>query len=118
MEIEDFRPLYELYKKEVAQRKESDYAVNDVQMKKLLSAYQFFSEICEKRGGEIEELEIKPTEVNGGITAYFTVFYIDKVEDFSRLSKIVNDMGAISIDSLVDGRVCISFTIPGVFYKK
>lgn len=111
------KEAWELYEKEMASRSDDDYEVNEVQMKKFIDAYAFFSEACAKSGGEIEDMELVPHEETGGITAYFRVFYIHG-DDLARLAKVVGNMSAISIDSMIDGRICISFNIPRVFYKK
>lgn len=116
-EEELLKLLMESYENEMASRNDSDYEVNEVQFRKLSNAYGFFSELVEKNNGTIEELKLTPKEVNGGITAYFTLLYVSG-DDILRLSKVVGNMGTLSIDSTVDGEVCISFTIPGVFYKK
>ena len=103
--------FYKMYREVMDSRNDSDYTVNEVQLKKLENAYAFFLEHSEN-----VKLDLVPREINGGITAYFTVLYLDG-DDLARLSKIVGSMGALSIDSTIDGEVCISFTIPGIFRK-
>ena len=110
-------PYYKLYLEELNSRSDHDYEINQIQMNKLLDAYAFFELVCKKSNGSLESLELIPHIVNGGITAYFTVFYLDK-DDLIEFSQIVQNMGALSIDSLIDGTVCISFTVPNVYYKK
>ena len=105
--ITEFYKIYE----ETMSRNNDNFVVNEVQLKKLENAYAFFLE-----HGKNVELKLVPREINGGITAYFTVLYLDG-DDLARLSRIVGSMGALSIDSTVDGEVCISFTIPGIFRK-
>lgn len=109
--------VWELYEAEMASRNDADYEVNEVQMRKLIDAYAFFTEIAERDGGKIDKLKLNPKEINGGVTCYFTVFYLFG-EDLMRFCKVVQSMSAISIDSMADGDVCISFTIPRVFQKK
>lgn len=111
------KKVWELYQAEMASRREEDYELNEVQMRKLIDSYAFFVEIAERDGGEIEPFKIEPLETTGGVTGYFTVFYLHG-EDVQRFCKIVGNMSAISIDSTSDGDVCISFTIPRVFQKK
>lgn len=106
------KEFYKLYKDAMASRNDGEYDVNEVQLKKLENAYAFFME-----HGENVELKVIPREINGGITAYVTVFYLNG-DDLTTLSGIIGNMGALSIDATTDGQVCISFTIPGVFYKK
>jgi len=108
--------VWELYEAEMASRNDADYEVNEEQMQKLIDAYAFFVEIAERDGGKVEPFKIKPKEVSGGITAYFTVFYVSG-DDMMRFCKVVGNMSSISLDSTSDGDVCISFTIPKVFQK-
>ena len=111
------RMIYEIYEEEMSKRENADYEKCDEQMKKLSEAYQFFSDIAEEQNGRVDPLRIVPKEEHCGVTAYFTLFYLNG-DELQRFSKIVGDMSAISIDSLTDGTVCISFTIPNVFKKK
>lgn len=111
------KEIWELLDAEMSKRRDSDYETDEEQMGKLVNAYAFFAEMAEKCGGKLEKLKLKPAEIHGGVTAYFTLLYI-KGEDLARFSSIVLDMTALSIDSMEDGDVCISFTIPRVFRKK
>lgn len=108
--------VFELYKQEMESRRNSDYEIDKTQMQKLTRAYEFFAEIAERDGGVVDPLKLEPKAVSGGITAYFTVFYLSG-DDMARFSEIVGDMSAISLDSTIDGDVCVSFNIPGVFKK-
>ena len=100
----------------MAERNNDDYVVNQPQMDKFVKAYEFFCGIAAECGGVVEPPKIEPKRINGGITAYFTVFYANG-EKLQELSEIVGDMSAISIDSMSNGDVCISFNIPEVFRK-
>ena len=112
----DFSEVWRVYQEELASRNDSDYAIDEVQFTKLLRAYEFFSEIAKRDNGELEDVNLQPRMVNGGITAYFTVFYISG-DELRAFSEIVGTMSGFSIDTTLDGRACISFTIPGVFKK-
>ena len=109
--------VWGIYEKEMASRKLEDYEADPEQMKKLAAVYRFFSENAAKNGGFLDPLRLVPTEVNGGITAYFTVFYIAG-DEIARFCEAIKNASALSIDSLDDGTVCISMTIPRVFKHK
>ena len=55
--------------------------------------------------------------VHSGITAYFRVFYV-ALSEMEEFKEIVQDMTALTLDTTVDGEVCISFNIPNVFRLK
>ena len=112
----DWLKLWELYENELGSRNDDDYAVNRIQMKKLYNAYEFIKKIVKRDGGRIDEQKLVPSEENGGVTAYLTLFYLSG-EDLMEFSKIAQSMSALSIDEPLDNEVCISFTIPHVFYK-
>ena len=111
------KKLWELYEKEMQSRDNADYTVNREQMQKLIDAYGFFNKIAQECGGTIEPFRIVPKEVNGGITAYFRVFHIFG-DNVARFCEVVRNVSALSIDSLDNGTVCLSMTIPRVFKHK
>lgn len=112
-----FKQIWELYEQEMAKRSNEDYEVNREQMDKLISAYWFFSKVVAENGGSIDPFRIVPSEINGGVTAYFTVFYLSGAE-IAKFAEIIKGASALSIDSMEDGTVCISFTVPRVFKRK
>ena len=116
-EDELLKMAWKAYEEEMASRDTRDYEVNMVQFQKLIDAYSFFIKVASDCGGEVEPFRIEPTAVHGGLTAYFELLFLhgDEVE---KLSQILSGVSAISIDTMVDGRVCISFTIPDVYKKK
>ena len=109
--------VWELYEREMESRNNSNYEADLVQFQKLIDAYGFFMELAALNNGRVEPLKLVPKEVSGGITAYFTVFYLTS-ENIQRFCDVVRDFAALSIDSMNDGSVCISFTIPKVFRRK
>lgn len=109
--------IWELYEREMQSRDNADYVVNKPQMQKLIDAYGFFEKLAIECGGEIEPFRIVAKEVNGGVTAYFRVFHIYG-ENIQRFSDIIRNVSALSIDSLTDGTVCLSMTVPRVFQHK
>lgn len=108
---------FAIYDAELKKRNDKDYEINKEQFKKLIDIHSFFLDLASKNNGSVEELNLVPKEVSAGITAYFTVLYLYG-DDLLKFSKAVKDMGGLSIDTMTDGRVCISFTIPDVFAKK
>ena len=102
------------YDRIMGDRRNADYVVDQCQMQKLTEAYEFFCEIAADCDGSIEPLKLEPKRENGDITVYCTLLYLDG-ENLKKFGKLVGDMGAISIDSMSSGDICLSFTIPGVF---
>lgn len=104
--------LSEMYKKAVSQPDEK-YKVNEIQMEKFNRAYQFFTE----NGGTIEPVRFTPQTLHAGMTVNFEIFdiYGSSVEEFK---EIMGYVSAFGIDSLIDGRISISLTIPNVFEEK
>lgn len=114
---EYIKQMWELYEQEMASRNSDDYEVNPEQMRKYAVAYGFFADLVKKNGGRIDPIRIAPVEENGGVTAYFPVFYLTG-EEVARFAEVMKSVSALSIDSLADGTVCISFNIPKIFKHK
>lgn len=114
----DFQEIWEMYEAELASRNNDDYVVNKAQFDKLIDAYEFFSSIAAESGGSVEDVKLEPKQITGGVTAYFTLFYLHGAKQLDKFAEIIKSMTAISIDAMLDGTVCISFTIPGVFEHK
>ena len=104
------------YQREIESRCPNDYEVYLPNMTKLMSTYTFLSQLVAAHGGEIEDLKFDRRETNGGVTAYFTVLYLVG-EDLVQFCDLIRGAHALSIDSLVDGSVCISMTFKDVFRK-
>ena len=120
MYMDDFELLkgvYELFLHDLESRNDDDYEVDKIQMAKLVRAYQFFSKLAKRDGGRVEPFDITPKMVHSGITAYFRVFYV-ALSEMEEFKEIVQDMTALTLDTTVDGEVCISFNIPNVFRLK
>ena len=109
--------VWELYEEAMASRNDADYEPNPEQMKKLIEGFTFFMEMAVSCHGTVEPLSLVPKKESCGITAYFRVFNLIG-DDLKRFCEIVQGFSAMSIDSLVDGTVCLSFTVPKVFRKK
>lgn len=109
--------LWELYEEEMSSRDNADYQPNIDQFQKLVDAYVFFTDYASKYGGKVDKVKLIPKKENCGITAYFTLF-APFGDELQRFQEIMQDISAISIDSLTNGDVCISINIPNVFIHK
>ena len=109
--------IWQLYEEEKASRNNEDYEPNYDQMQKFVDTYAFFVDYAKKYGGRVDKVDIVPKKEVCGVTAYFTLFspFDDELE---RFKKVIQDISAISIDSLTNGDICISVNIPGCFKKK
>lgn len=107
------RSAWELFEQEISSRDDADYGVNEVQMSKLARIYAFFVE----HGGEIEDFTTKPSLIHGGVTANFSLLYLDG-DEINEFLRVLGTISSMSIDATTDGMVCISVTVPNVFYKK
>lgn len=116
-EDELIKMAWEAYEQEMASRDTRDYELNGEQFQKLIDAYKFFCDYVEANDGEIEPFRIVPTEVHGGITVCVDLLYLhgEMLEQFCR---ILSGASAISIDSKINGKVCISINIPNVYKKR
>jgi len=113
----DLLEAYRIYEDMMSKRKNEDYCINDVQMQKMIDAYNFFTKVAKERHGHMEPFKIVPKEEHGYVTGHFPLFYLD-ADGIKEFTKILNYMSAISIDATLDGITCVSFTIPRVFVKR
>ena len=111
------RRLGALYNKVLSLKSDDDYIVNQPQMNKLIDAIKFFSDTAEVLDGELDPVFLTPREEHGGVTATFLVFDVAG-DDCKQFAKVIENASAVSIDSLEDGRISISITIPQVFIKR
>jgi len=112
--------MWEAYQKKLENESDADYEVDEKQMGKLIDAYEFLDKHvkrCEQGTARIEEIELSPKETSGGITAYFSVFYLFD-DDLTEFAKILGDSVGLSIEPTLNDTVCISFTIPNIFRHK
>lgn len=116
MEV-DLKEVWEIYKKDLDSRDDKDYEMNQTQMKKLFRARSFFVRYAVENGGRVEEMDMSPKQKNCGVTGYFT-FFSPFGEQLDEFKEIMQDISAISIDSLKNGDVCVSVIIPDVFVKR
>lgn len=118
MDYENFlMEAFEEYQAEMDSRDNADYMVNRPQLQKLAGAYQFFVEYANDNGGKVDPVEFIPKNEHCGVTAYYTLF-APFGEELEKFKQVIQDASAISIDSLVNGDICISINIPNVFMQK
>ena len=108
------RRLGVLYERIMSLRNDDDYVINQPQMDKLIEVLDFFLDSAKKNNGEVEPVALVPREEHGGVTATFIVFDVYG-EDIKKFCKVIGYVSALGIDSMLDGRVCISVTVPNVF---
>lgn len=118
MEYQEYlEHAWKIYEQEMEALDDADFEVDQAQMQKFIESYGFFVKVAKTHGGVVEPFKIEPKRVNGGVTAYFTVFHLFGKE-LQEFCDIVRNMSALSIDSMKDGDICVSFTVPGVFKRK
>lgn len=106
-----------IYNKVLSLRKDGDYIVNQPQMDKLVAVIDFFLDAAKRLDGKLEAVDLTPKEEHGGVTATFHVFDLHG-EAIQRFCDVMRGCSAIGIDTTIDGKVCIDFTIPNVFVHK
>ena len=118
MEYDEFlREAHRIYEEYVESQDDADFIADDGQMDVFIEAYRKMEGIVKVCGGEIEPFKIEPRKENGGITAYLSVFYLSGHE-LEKFRSVIDSVSAVSIDSLTDGTICVSLTIPGVFKRR
>lgn len=106
-----------MYSEVLKLRKNTDYVVNQPQMDKFIRLLEFFMDEAEKQEGKVQPSNLNPREEHGGLTVTFLVF--DIVGDtVKRFCDVMKECSAITIDSMDDGDICISCTVPKVFVHK
>lgn len=95
---------------------DNDYLVNQEQQAKLLSVVAVFAKQIKEIGGQFNGYELIPRLEHGYVTATFPIVDLTgkSVQDFCTA---LSEASAITMDATDDG-VCISVTIPDVFYPK
>lgn len=95
-------------------RNDDDYIMNRPQWIKLLTVMNYFDSLR----GECEPCYIRPSDQNGGVTAYFTLVDLRNKEEVQRFCNVLSLTDALCIDSTIDGKACISVTVSDVFVKR
>ena len=99
-------------------RKNEDYVINPVQLKKFQALVKCFYDACDgARYGTLDSVNLIPKEVHGGITASFSVFDLYG-EQIPRFCDALRECSAFSIDVTNEDKVCISCTVPNVFVRR
>lgn len=108
-----------LYNRIMALRKDSDYVVNAKQMDKFLDLVQYF--LKKSRGATDSKVDpngFSPKECHGGVTATFIVFDLMGNPEVLEFCKVLKYCSAVSIDSMDNGMISISCTVPDIFVHK
>lgn len=107
----------EAYKKEAGELNLDDFIIDPVQLKKLNELVEFFEKTAKDLGGEIVSVDINPVLPSNGVTANFIVFDLlgDEIKKFC---DVIQHCSAISMDVTSDDEICISCTIPNIFFHK
>lgn len=108
--------LGKTYEDYLQHKNDFNFAIDEVQLKKLCGITDFLNNVALDCGGSVEPIELRPREEHGGVTANFTIFDVHG-EQLETLHNLIKDISALSID-IQDGEVCISVTIPNIFIPR
>lgn len=89
--------------------------INEEQYQKFYNVTKFFENYIQKfEQGKIVDFRMKPNEISCGLTAEFVLLDIwgDNLKEFI---KALEGCSAISFEATLDGKVCVSLTVPDVF---
>ena len=98
-------------------RSNSDFEINDTQFKKFKEVLNFFTTLAQENKNTKVDVFLEPKQKVGGLTCTTNLldFYGKQMEEFNEL---LSYCCAVTIDALLDGRVCISVNVPDVFVEK
>ncbi|MBP3398291.1 MAG: hypothetical protein J6K75_00905 [Erysipelotrichaceae bacterium] len=98
-------------------RSNSDYEINEPQFEKFKEVLNFFTTLAQENKNTKVDVFLEPKQTVGGLTCttYLLDFYGKQMEEFN---KLLSYCYAVTIDALLDGRICISVNVPDVFVEK
>ncbi|MBP3398147.1 MAG: hypothetical protein J6K75_00170 [Erysipelotrichaceae bacterium] len=98
-------------------RSNSDFEINDTQFKKFKEVLNFFTTLAQENKNTKVDVFLEPKQTVGGLTCttYLLDFYGKQMEEFN---KLLSYCCAVTIDTMIDGKVCISVNVPDVFVEK
>lgn len=108
------KKLSAIYKAILAERKDSEYVVNQPQMEKFIKLVEFFFELSEEMGGDEPKVSVVPRQTYGDVTTKFVVVAVSG-KDCQRLAEVISYCSAFGIDPVDDGEILVSCTVPEVF---
>lgn len=111
---EVFERVGKVYQEYLNSVSEEDFRINKHQLNEFLKVLSFFVDAAEQMNGNIQVAEIRPKDTVGWVSATFMVFNITG-DDITRFCDVVKSCSAVTIDSMADGKICISATISKVF---
>ena len=113
-DLEFVKQLGKDYDSVMKDAKKHGYEVNEVQFNKLNEIVKTLQACIKEFGGEIEDLELNPYALLGGVTANFVVLHLHG-ETVKRFADAIKEASAVTFDATATGEVCISVTVPDVF---
>lgn len=117
--FEEVKFLAENIKNQMDKENNEDYVPNVVQQTKLLMLTDLLCDKAQDIGDAyVEPVELIPKECCGGTNAYFTFFSLNGEEQVKKFAKEISWCSALSLHATLDGRICISFTVPDTYRKK
>lgn len=98
-------------------RSNSDYEINEPQFEKFKEVLNFFTTLAQENKNTKVDVFLEPKQTVGGLTCttYLLDFYGKQMEEFN---KLLSYCCSVTIDALLDGRVCISVNVSDVFVEK
>lgn len=111
------RRLGTLYEQLMSEEKDDDYVINPPQAEKFKNLVEFLAKEVELQHGSMDKIELVPKEKRGDVLVYFTDFTI-RGSKVRQACELLSECSVFGVDSLIDGKVCISCTIPNVFVHK
>lgn len=108
------RKLTAIYNAVLAERKDTEYVVNQPQMDKFIKLVEYFFELSDEMGGDEPKVSVVPPYSYGDVTTKFVVVAINGSDKVQKFAGVISYCSAFGID--VEGdEILISCTIPKVF---
>ena len=117
-DVDFCKMIADYYDEYLANEKDEDYVINPPQWENLLTITEYFQKLAAKCGGVFEPDPIVPKAMRGGVTVTLTMLDLGDVKEISEFCLAILKADAVCIDALIDGRICISVSVPYVFVKK
>lgn len=102
------------YLQMLAEEDNSNYVANGEQAEKYCDMVKFLSHIAKSTVGGSITVECEPKGQHGYVNATFPVFDLSG-EQVAQFATLLAGASAFDVDSLKDGSVCLSITIPNVY---
>lgn len=96
---------------------DEDFEVNPTQMKKFLDIVEYFLDLCAKRNGTMNKIQLVPHKKSGKITAFLPSVDFDERE-IRKFCETLSPCFALDIGPQLDTSICVSLSVLDVFVKK